>query len=309
MTPTSSPGNPDFYCSDCSRRLGEQAFGTTAQVDVWLMLVYYGPWTAKAVSDNNLPAEVLTHLNTPLPGYKPRLQLIRREMLDLNELIAFFVAVVDPLAPRLYAFHLDSYTDLLGIDLAAIAAGDPRYEAARRAEPLLAVCTNGKRDRACAHHGLPVYRALVATGIDVWQTTHLGGHRFAGTALSLPFGVGYGYLNPEDAPALAAACRENRIDLAHLRGRSCFPAEVQAAEYFLRRETGRLDLPGFRLESAQADGPAWVVRFQALADGQRYVVRLDLDPAALEIFPNSGVPTPEAVDQYRLLACAPEASS
>jgi hypothetical protein len=204
---------------------------------------------------------------------------------------------------------VDAYTDLLGIDLVAVVAGDARYESALRAEPLLAVCTNGKRDRACAHQGLPVYRALEAAGIDVWQTTHLGGHRFAGTALSLPSGVGYGYLDPEDAPELAAACRENRIDLAHLRGRSCFPVVVQAAEYYLRRETGQLDLPGFRLIAAEAGGLVWSVRFESLADGQHYAVRLGVDPAALEVYASSGATTPEMVDQYRLLACVPEASA
>ncbi|HEU5385864.1 MAG TPA: sucrase ferredoxin [Streptosporangiaceae bacterium] len=46
------------------------------------------------------------------------------------------------------------------------------------------VCTNGKRDRCCAVRGRPVAAAIAdATGWDTWESSHLGGHRFAATAL------------------------------------------------------------------------------------------------------------------------------
>jgi hypothetical protein len=51
---------------------------------------------------------------------------------------------------------------------------------------MLLVCTNGRRDVCCALWGQRFYAAAAALLPNVWQTTHLGGHRFAATAVSLP---------------------------------------------------------------------------------------------------------------------------
>ncbi|MBV9923283.1 MAG: hypothetical protein JOY78_20875 [Pseudonocardia sp.] len=54
-------------------------------------------------------------------------------------------------------------------------------------DPLLLVCTHGRRDRCCALDGRALVRALVEAGEpDVWECSHLSGHRFAPTALVLP---------------------------------------------------------------------------------------------------------------------------
>jgi hypothetical protein len=297
------PGSPGFYCNDCSRLAGEQPYGTTSRVGVWVLLEYNAEWRAKAVADNDLPPAVRAYLDAPLAGLKTRLQLIRHGGPRREEGLACFVAVADELAPRLYEFRLAAYEDLLALDLAAIAAGDERDAAHLRAEPLFLVCTNGRRDRACARDGLPVYQALqTVAGDSAWQTTHLGGHRFAATALFMPHGVGYAWVTPEEAPELVAAYRRGEIDPDRLRGRSCYTKEVQAAEVFLRQQTGERHLPGFQLvEAVPEDGGMLRVQFRALADGRVHVVRLAIDPAGLKVYTKSTATEPEAVTQYRLL--------
>ena len=110
MTASSQPGEPGFYCNDCSRQAGEQPFGTTARVDVWFLLEYNAEWRAKAVTDNDLPPAVQAHLDAPLAGLKTRLQLIRQGGPAQAEAgLAFYVAVADELAPRLYEFRLAAY--------------------------------------------------------------------------------------------------------------------------------------------------------------------------------------------------------
>ncbi|WP_346016628.1 sucrase ferredoxin [Chroococcidiopsis sp. CCMEE 29] len=64
------------------------------------------------------------------------------------------------------------------------------------------VCTHGSHDKCCAKYGNPFYRQALATVSDlslsqvrVWQASHIGGHRFAPTAIDFPEGRYYGYLD------------------------------------------------------------------------------------------------------------------
>jgi hypothetical protein len=106
------------------------------------------------------------------------------------------------------------------------------------------VCTNGARDPCCAIRGPAVAQALerVRPG-QVYECSHLGGHRFAANVLVLPDGLCFGRLDARSAPALAGELEAGRLPLEHLRGRTGLGAEEQAAEILIRRELGltRLD--------------------------------------------------------------------
>jgi hypothetical protein len=101
------------------------------------------------------------------------------------------------------------------------------------------VCTNGARDPCCAIRG-----AAVATALDgarpgaVYESSHLGGHRFAANVLVLPDALCFGRLDARAALALADELDAGRLPLEHLRGRTSLTEEQQAAEIFVRRELG-----------------------------------------------------------------------
>ncbi len=124
--------------------------------------------------------------------------------------------------------------DVFDLDLAALAAGrrpglDPVDE------PLFVVCTHGRHDPCCAERGRPVASALAGADADAtWESTHVGGDRFAGNVVAFPHGWYFGRVVPGDAPRIASAYRDGRLDLEHARGRSCDPTDVQAAELALR---------------------------------------------------------------------------
>lgn len=288
-------------CVDSSLRAGEQLFGTAPQADVWLLLEYRGAWAAKALIDNDLSAAIRAHLAADIAGRVVRTQLIRQPGRAADH-IRFYVAAVDAVDSRLYTFDLATYPALLDLDLAAILTGDVRYEANRSSESLFLVCTNGRRDIVCSRHGLPVYRVLAELGGEsVWQTTHLGGHRFAATGVSLPDGVVYGRITEADVPVVWEAHHLRQIAVNFYRGRSCWTKPVQAAEYFLRWQTGVASLDSFRLEGAvfEADD-RWTVRFAARASGSITTVRLWEEPDALQVALSSDERTPTAVPQFRL---------
>ncbi len=70
------------------------------------------------------------------------------------------------------------------------------------ADPILLVCTNGKRDACCALRGRALMTALAADHAErTWECTHLGGHRFAGNLVCLPHGIVYGRVPSRGWPA------------------------------------------------------------------------------------------------------------
>jgi len=106
--------------------------------------------------------------------------------------------------------------------------------------PLIAVCTNGTRDRCCALLGRPIARRLAAElgGDRVTEISHLGGHRFAGTLVVLPWGYSYGFLDPDSAARIADDAARGLVHPRQLRGRADLSPAAQAAEIAWRRELG-----------------------------------------------------------------------
>jgi hypothetical protein len=129
--------------------------------------------------------------------------------------------------------ELDGYDDLLGLDLTS--PGGEQLD-----HPILIVCTHGKHDRCCARHGRPLYKALEEQADEgwVWQSSHLGGDRFAGNVVFLPEGLYFGRVAPGDAWPVLDEYLSGRIDLGHYRGRSAYTFLEQAAELAVRRTTG-----------------------------------------------------------------------
>jgi len=271
-----SPADPtDFFCSDLSRESGESLPGTAPTVDLWLLLEYAGPWAAKATEDNDLPPSIRAWLAQAMSlAERGRLQFIKQSRPSPAVGLTLFVALTREIAPLLYQFHLNSYDDLLALDLGGLLADPAAYAEHRRREPLYLVCTNGRRDRCCARHGPALYQAFdEQVGDAAWQSTHLGGHRFAPTLATFPGGAIYGRLAPADLPPMIQAQEAGELYLSHLRGRSCYDEVTQAADFFLRQETGLRAIDDYRLLGAlPGDDNQWLVRFSVPSTAEVYLV-------------------------------------
>jgi hypothetical protein len=126
--------------------------------------------------------------------------------------------------------------ELLGLDLTA-----PLPASAARSGPqrVALTCTNGKRDLCCAVRGRPVAEALSAVGgWDCWESSHLGGHRFAATVMLLPTGDMFGWLDPRTAVTAVERFDAGQFLLPHYRGRSGLPFPLQAALHTARVRLG-----------------------------------------------------------------------
>ena len=240
------------YCSDSSRARGEPLLGTAVQVQAWLLLEYRPVWKPKAVVDNDLTESIRAWLAEAAAalaagGRKARVQFIRQPEEERGG-VTLFVATDGALK----RFRVDSYQDLLRLDLGAGAAEDVR-------DQQYFVCTNGQRDMCCARQGLPAYARLrELVGERAWQTTHVGGHRFAPNVLTLPQGALYGRVCADAAAGFVATVEGGELSLPHLRGRAAYPPLVQAAEAEVPGAGECLGVAGDAVTFATAAGPRTV---------------------------------------------------
>ncbi len=137
-------------------------------------------------------------------------------------------------------------------------------------DPLLLVCTHGRRDRCCALDGRAL--ALAVGDTDVWECSHLGGHRFAPTALVLPTGYLYGRLDVSTAVSARKAAGLGEVEPALCRGRSTWSPAGQVAELAVRAATGLRDADALTvvedgdIRVHARDGRSWTVDVEP-ADG------------------------------------------
>lgn len=268
------PNAQSSFCSSRSRMVEEPLHGTTGHYDIYVLIEWNQPFPNRAV-DAFVEA---VFQNDPrwqqfmdsLPN--PRIQLIRQRGFSTDaDGYTVFVNVVHETNPLLYEFRLDNYEELFDLDMPGLLTGALAYRQYLRDDPLYVVCTNGAHDPCCARHGIPVYKALsLYLGKPcVWQTSHIGGHRFAGTMIAFPQAVYYGRVFQDDVPAIVDATEADQLVLPHYRGRGCYDKVAQAGEYFLRRETGNVEFGAFRLieREALAD-ERWLLRYETLDAAQ-----------------------------------------
>jgi hypothetical protein len=207
----------------------------------WLLIEHPGPWPHEA-ADAAQPAP-LGALVSSAAELGIRVQMIRtpgrRRVGDARTVMAGWVAGPEPFLRR--GSLSASAPDLTERDLKELAAGLPPSFGAPAGEPAFLVCTHAKRSACCARFGAPLAQALaVRHPGQVWESTHVGGHRFAANLVILPHGLYYGPVGIEAATAAISAYQRGAVAPGGFRGRAGQPRTVQEAEYTRLAETGTL---------------------------------------------------------------------
>ena len=267
----------ELRCADASEARREPLYGTASHVTRWLLLEQPGSWGRDALSQSGLPAATALELKRRALAAGVRIVLIRKGVRFASQGRRCYFARTESSSNYLAQVTLDAADDLLDMDLSGLGDGGEVPGAATVAEPVFLVCTHGKHDACCSIRGNQVSRVACAQeGSIAWESAHIGGDRFAANVVCFPHGVYYGRVAPDEVANLMEMYRAGVLSLDHLRGRSCFPFAIQAADYFVRRETGRA-----RLEDVVFEGTSIVtegvreVRFR-LDDGSVAVVAVGI---------------------------------
>jgi hypothetical protein len=290
----------DVLCSELSLATKEEMFGTAPRVDIWLLLEYKQAWSKRAFPSSKIPQVIKKRLSEYMDSIPNcRLQLIKRQN-AYEDTIKFYVGVSRELEPRLFEFNLSRYEDLLSFDITEIVGG----KLISREEPLFLVCTHGTNDRCCSKFGVPVYleAARQEEGFLTWQCTHLGGHRFAANFLCLPHGIYYGRVRESSLANLISEYKKENICLETYRGRSCYDSYTQAAEYFLRVNTGIRKIATLKLKGINRLGTNnWIIEFASELDSKIHVMHIERRPSAIEGHTSCRDGEKSLIPQYKLI--------
>lgn len=282
-----SPHVPAANCSAASARLGEPLAGSAPTAPGWLAIEQPGPWGGRAAIESGFDRALAVELGRRAGAVGVRIALIRRPGHH---------ALTDPEAPRrvFYADTRPGHTvlysreipaaDLSGLlDLLPAAGGGgaaaPGWTPGHaHPAPVLLVCTNGKRDRCCAVLGralaLDLGELAAARDVEVWESDHLGGHRFAPTAVVLPTGYVYGRLTVPTALEAVRAAGRGSVLTDSCRGRSTWSRAGQAADLALRSELQEFGVHAVTVLAERESAPGvWSV--DAAVRGEGYLVRVE----------------------------------
>jgi len=103
------------------------------------------------------------------------------------------------------------------------------------------VCTHGRHDKCCAKFGQELANNLrkhlkdQQDNIEVFDSSHLGGHRFAPTMIDFPSGRAYGQLTTEEIPDYFESRKQGMVYARAYRGSVFLPELVQVAEAYVQR--------------------------------------------------------------------------
>jgi hypothetical protein len=273
----------DYRCATASRARGESVAGSASTYRTFLLLEEPGPWGQDAWRDARLPEGLGAEVKRRCGPLSVRPLLIRAQHRRRPRGRRLFLAHAEgPDHHRLLSASVTDPREVLDLDLAAFLAGDDLgLSPAERS--IYAVCTHGRHDACCAERGRPVLASVAAITPDqAWGVSHIGGDRFAGNLLVLGEGLYFGGLDADSAARAVLAHRDGHLDLEHLRGRSCWPMPVQAAEIELRRALEHTRLDGIRLVHRRAEGDLRIVDLEA--DGAPHTVilrRREAEPVLL----------------------------
>ncbi len=248
-------------CAVLARARAEPLTGTAPVAPRWVCLEHRGAW----------PRDVGLHPDPLVAAFVGRAVaagwralLIRRPGRRGDDVPAqIFLADTTPSTTRVTSLTVAGPAGLAAVPLSR--SGEP-LPGTPVPDPLLLVCTHGRRDRCCALEGRALASALTSSGEPgVWECSHLGGHRFAPTALVLPTGYLYGRLDLATAVAARKAAGLGEVETTLCRGRSTWTPAEQVAELAVRAASGLRDADALTVGGhdpvtvTASDGRRWTV--------------------------------------------------
>jgi hypothetical protein len=226
-----------------SLAIGEDIRATAPTAQTWVVIEQPGPWGNRALTESRLDPDLGAALVSATAQVSTTVVLARSLSENPPTAQRVWFAHTSPGGVRMRVAELSDLNVLRDLDFAALSRGELPGLGIHSNEPLLFLCTNGKRDVCCAVKGREIIRELQASPQDgisgaVFEVSHLGGHRFAPTALLLPHGTVYGRITADDVVQILRGARQGQLHREGYRGRSTWSGSEQDAEIAVRDQAG-----------------------------------------------------------------------
>ena len=245
-------------CTLSAQQVGEDLIGTAGHYHTYVFIECPLPWPAKAFNSQHIPLALRQYVKETQAKRSVRFLCIHRGSASVPARTAVLVyerlnqsalkSSSEDFASEDFAggyegreFQVDSLEHVVA-RLEAHWRGDgTAFQENHQARPIVQqdffICTHGMRDKCCAQFGQPFFRAA-KRGVEqgklpnsrVWKVSHIGGHRFAPTAVSLPDGRYYGRLTFEALQAIATRSGSISQLRSVYRGWGLLPQPLQVLE-------------------------------------------------------------------------------
>ena len=248
---------PGPRCADAAEAAGDPLEGTAPPADHWFLVEHPGPWDRFVLAGSGFDRAAASALDHWARAWVGRVLFIRRPGRRV------------PTARRRW-FRVDGRpghesvrTGLFTAEAELVdVVAHPGAGVAHDGR-LMLVCTHGRHDTCCAVRGRALAAAMAAELPEcTWESSHLGGCRFAAALVLLPHGVVLGNVATADGPRVAARYTAGLLPETGVRGRASLPPVVQAAQQHARTATGRYEVDALPpVEARRDEAGAWHVRF------------------------------------------------
>jgi hypothetical protein len=234
-------------CSVLAAAAGDPLEGNAPPADRWLLVEHPGPWGRVALTQSGLHPDVVRTLSAWQAERRGRVLLVRRPGRAVGSGPRRWFRI--DARPGRESIRTGTYADDAELAAAASIPGEPHDG------PLYTVCAHGRHDTCCAVVGRPATAALAAAEPGrVWESSHIGGCRFAPAVVLFPHAFVLGAMPPDAMAGIAADYRAGRLDPRWVRGRSTLAPAAQAAQHHARLATGSTAVDGLRVVDVAA-GP------------------------------------------------------
>jgi len=241
------------FCAIANRESGEDLIGTASHYSTYVLIECPAPWARKALESQQIPDTLRQYVKTVKAERKGQ-QNVQFLLVSRGRKSAkakgTTLIVYEKFPPvdgaietyRGYEFQLDGL-DQVEACLEAHWLGDRLGKPITQKDVL--VCTHGTRDKCCARFGQPFFKAATARAKQgqlpntrLWKVSHIGGHRFAPTAITLPDGRYYGRLTLSALEAIITCSGSAHQIQPVYRGWGMLPAPLQILERQLLLQYG-----------------------------------------------------------------------
>ncbi|MEM6252567.1 MAG: sucrase ferredoxin [Cyanobacteria bacterium P01_D01_bin.156] len=221
-----STDSPCRYCSVASKANQEDPIGSAVVADQWMFIEVPQPWAKNPWQDQLSELQEVFQQIERKPKLWKRLRIVaiapdKHHSTPDRCHIFFYRKPRGPVAdytqqhywvPRQKIANLVQSLTLQPAQIETFSAYQQPFTRN------LFVCTHTHYDVACGRFGTPLYRTLreryAQDGqLQIWQTSHFGGHNFAPTLIDFPMGQFWGHLEPDALDSLVY----RRGDISELR--------------------------------------------------------------------------------------------
>lgn len=273
-----------------SEQIGEPMLGTVFEEARLLLVEQPGPWGRSGLETSGFDPAIAAQLRERARAADARLLAVRRPGRELRRSDRTWISVDCDRRSMRWGTYQD---DAALLDLAFDEEGQ------NLEGPVFLVCTNGSRDPCCAIRGRPVAATLAAMHVDVWECSHIGGHRFGANVIVLPVGDVYGRIVPADVAAMVDSNNGGQLRTAVLRGRLGLPPTAQTALVAAMERIPAHRRADARVLTSEA-GPEGTVTVRVLAADVTYIVTVARRDA-ITTLPSCGAAAPKTVRFYEPL--------